>query len=250
MKKFTGFILFMLLLSSCAFHHGMMTSNPNYNSPDYELSSMALGTSETVKFLGIGGLEKDALVLEAKKNMYAGFPLEKGQSYANLTVDFKNSYFIIFSKTLVTISADIVRPTEAGEPGEKYQPEFNQIRKYQQMSSGDIELGDTVLTYANHKVHDNRVIKILSAGDYLITPLKDTLTEVKRVKRSKLYITKNPAGESSSLKINSEVHIQGIGPDTGKIAGMGVDDVIIRVRKDDETFLIKRSYDAIMLMNK
>ncbi|MFT6174805.1 MAG: hypothetical protein ACJAZC_001863 [Cryomorphaceae bacterium] len=97
------------VLSSCAFHSGMMNDSASLHGQDFELIGMAVGQSNTTHVIGIGGLDPTGLVLEAKRNMYNLFPLKKGQTYANLSVDFKRSYFIIVNTTKVTVSADIVQ---------------------------------------------------------------------------------------------------------------------------------------------
>ena len=69
---------------------------------------MASGTASTTKIFGLGGLAKNALVLDAKKDLLQNSPLKEGQALANVTVDFKNSiiFFVITEK--VTVTADIV----------------------------------------------------------------------------------------------------------------------------------------------
>ncbi|RYM36084.1 hypothetical protein ERX46_03560 [Brumimicrobium glaciale] len=56
----------------------------------------------------MGGVATDALVLEAKRNLYKNYPLAPGQALANVSVDFKRSFFPIISKAKVVISADII----------------------------------------------------------------------------------------------------------------------------------------------
>lgn len=102
-------IVFSLFLSSCAFHGGMMTGNANLSGGDFEIISIESGMAKTTQVFGIGGLDKQALVYEAKKSLYRSHPLKKGQAYANVTVDFKRSYFIIVATTIVTITADLVQ---------------------------------------------------------------------------------------------------------------------------------------------
>jgi hypothetical protein len=72
------------------------------------LLTFASGSSSTTKILGIGGLSKDALVADAKRNLLENYPLKENQTLANISVDFKNSYFLIVYLTKVTVTADIV----------------------------------------------------------------------------------------------------------------------------------------------
>ncbi|MEN7550273.1 DUF6567 family protein [Rapidithrix thailandica] len=105
MLKSTLYIIIgTLFLSSCAFHYGNLSGTSATSRP----VGLAYGTSETKKFLGIGGNSKDALVLEAKKNMYLNYPLEPGQVYGNFTIDFKKSINPFTQSTKVIVSADIL----------------------------------------------------------------------------------------------------------------------------------------------
>lgn len=69
--------------------------------------------------MGIGGLNKDALVYEAKIRLYKSINIKQGQALANISVDWRNGFYILFSKTKVTLSADIIEflnePTQKEE---------------------------------------------------------------------------------------------------------------------------------------
>jgi len=106
--KAIKYSLLFALLSSCAIHDGMVGGNiPDANS-DCVRVGLAHGSSKTTKILGIGGTNRDALVLDAKENMYNNFPLNAQQQYAFVTVDFKRSFFPFFSSTQVVVSADVL----------------------------------------------------------------------------------------------------------------------------------------------
>ena len=113
MRRLLNLSAVALILSSCAFHSGMMNDSASLHGQDFELIGMSVGQSNTTHVLGIGGLDPTGLVLEAKRNMYKLFPLKKGQAYANLSLDFKRSYFFIVNTTKATVSADIVQFGEA-----------------------------------------------------------------------------------------------------------------------------------------
>ena len=93
-----------------AFHHGNLTGNDAAN-PNLRPVNFAYGHSEATRVLGIGGLKKDALVLEAKRDLYLSNRLEEGQLFSNFSIDFKESFSFLFlvHKTKVTVSADILR---------------------------------------------------------------------------------------------------------------------------------------------
>lgn len=104
MKNLIYFIQVIFLFSSCAFHKGNISSGSTVDCP---LMYVATGTASTTKFLGIGGNGRDALILEAKQNLYKKFPYKKGILLSNFSVDFKNSYVLFIHTTKVTVSADV-----------------------------------------------------------------------------------------------------------------------------------------------
>lgn len=110
MKKinFSILILSTFLLSSCAFHSGLFSNSTSLSSNNFKIVKLANGVAETTKVFFIGGLNKDALVFEAKKDLLANFPLKENQTLANVTVDFKNTYILFIVKTKVTMTADII----------------------------------------------------------------------------------------------------------------------------------------------
>ncbi len=57
------------ILFSCANHYGTF-SNTNPLDDNTSVVGIAIGKSETESFFGIGGLDKNALVFEAKKDLY------------------------------------------------------------------------------------------------------------------------------------------------------------------------------------
>jgi len=113
MKKiiFNSIILVVLVsfLSGCsALYTGTMSGNAALSSNNFKVVKMVQGESTAIKILGFGGTSKDALVLEAKKNMLQNNPLREGQAMANVTVDFKYKSGLFKHVTKVIVTADIV----------------------------------------------------------------------------------------------------------------------------------------------
>lgn len=108
LKLFVAIVLFTFTMSGCATHWGMMTGNASLSSNNFTMIKMASGTASSTQIFGIGGMKKDALVLQAKKDMMQNYPLKKGQALANVTVDFKNSFLFFVMKEKVTVTADII----------------------------------------------------------------------------------------------------------------------------------------------
>ena len=68
------------------------------------------GKSEVKYILGLGGNKKEAMINEAKQNLFANHELRNNQALANVTVDFKNKMILgtVVQKITCTINADIV----------------------------------------------------------------------------------------------------------------------------------------------
>jgi hypothetical protein len=87
-----------------AFHSGNVSTGQHIDCP---LICIATGEASTTKIFGIGGLAKDALIMEAKKDLYMKFPYQKGVKLTNFSVDFKDSYILFVNITTATVSADV-----------------------------------------------------------------------------------------------------------------------------------------------
>jgi hypothetical protein len=104
MKKIFLIILSAVLISSCAFHSGNISSGSTVDCP---FKTIVTGTSYTDKIFGLGGLDKNALIVEAKQDLYNHYLSNKNIKLTNFSVDFKNTYILFYSKTKVTVSADL-----------------------------------------------------------------------------------------------------------------------------------------------
>lgn len=108
LKFFVAIVFVALISNSCATHWGTMNGSASLSSNNFKIVKMASGTASTKKIFGFGGLAKDALVLEAKKELMQNYPLKEGQALANVTVDFKNSFMFFVNTNKVTVTADVV----------------------------------------------------------------------------------------------------------------------------------------------
>lgn len=107
------FIMAIALSSCSAFYIGTTTGGASISSRNFKMVGMATGTASVRSILGIGGMGKEALVLEAKKNLLQNNPIKEGQVIANVTVDFKSSSVLIVNTQKVTVSADIIEFTKS-----------------------------------------------------------------------------------------------------------------------------------------
>ncbi len=111
--KSISVITVSILLTSCSgLHTGYMSSSAALSSGNFIYAKQNVRGSATASyFLGlIGGMEKETLVDDAKQKLLADNPLKDGQALANLTVNFKTSFYfgMIFRKVTCTVTADVV----------------------------------------------------------------------------------------------------------------------------------------------
>ncbi len=104
MKKVIPILSLALFLSACSSHSGNISTGSHIDCP---LMYIATGTASYTRILEIGGSNIDGLILEAKRDLYRKFPYKKGIKLSNFSVDYKNTFLLIFHTTKVTVSADV-----------------------------------------------------------------------------------------------------------------------------------------------
>lgn len=103
------FIIGTCSLSSCAIHNGYMANSASLSQANFSYTKQSIsGHASTTKVFGIGGLWKQTLVEEAKKEMLEETPLQDNQALANITVNWKRSCFFFIVNNKCTVTADIV----------------------------------------------------------------------------------------------------------------------------------------------
>lgn len=100
-----------LFLTSCFAVHSpsISATQPIRNA---EIVGVAQGQAKALYILGIGGHNHSQIGFEAKKDLILKNKLAKNESFANYNLDVKTSHFIVFSKSTVTLTADIIRFTD------------------------------------------------------------------------------------------------------------------------------------------
>jgi hypothetical protein len=107
--KLFAALLSIALFSGCAIHSGYMNNSASLSQANFNYVKKSIsGSVYTTQVFGIGGLEKEAMVEEAKKEMLNENPLQPNQALANLTVNWKNSFYIVVIETKCTVTADVI----------------------------------------------------------------------------------------------------------------------------------------------
>lgn len=104
------------LLGSCAYHLGVVDGSVALTDGNFTVVENTFGFARSTYILGIGGFEHRALTHAARQDMQRRFPLRKGEAYANITTDYKRSFFPLWGTNLCYVSAEKVR-FEAPEAG-------------------------------------------------------------------------------------------------------------------------------------
>ncbi len=98
-----------LLLVSCTSHVGTVSAGSAViTNSEFSKIRFAYGTSKTTHVLGIGGNQKDALILEAKRNLYLNCNLKPNEAIGQTVVDIKKHFFFPVLSTRIIISAEII----------------------------------------------------------------------------------------------------------------------------------------------
>ena len=225
MKTVLSFFVFALLLSSCAIHNGTISSSNLPANARYE--DVAFGVSQTKKFLGIGGLSQDALVFEAKRELYKNRSLLENESYANFTVDTKSSFFLLFSKKTVTVTADVISYAEKSG-GSPFNSNFLNKIGDKQFIVSLFAIGDTVVTADMQKMV---IISVVSNDEVkVLYKTKSNKIRTRNISIDRIYsqtrsINGLKVGDSYVFNEDSKLNKE---DQVGKIIGLGTSRLIIK----------------------
>jgi hypothetical protein len=113
----TSFLVLLLIVlgfSSCVVNH---IGNAGQNIPplgtNYKILTMASGKASATRFLGIETQNRVALTAEAMQNMFLRYPLSKGQTFAFLNVDSRNSFSFLGNKTTIAVTAFVIEASDS-----------------------------------------------------------------------------------------------------------------------------------------
>jgi hypothetical protein len=187
MRRLLNLIVVLSLFSSCAFHSGMMTANlpADFNQ---EIVDQAEGQATTVHVFGIGGLDHKHLVTDAKKNLYANYPLKVGEAYANLVVDYRLFPYVVVVVQQVFVTADIVSDPSVENDSLQYffEPPLNE--KGIRILSKDrvwVKANDEIRIVNGKKCEVGRVVRVLGRKRVLIS---SAINEEKKYGLKKFFL--------------------------------------------------------------
>lgn len=111
MKKLILLFAALLIISGCAMHGGYVTNSAALGTNNFAYVRKSVeGTAKATYVFGIGGLGRQALAEEARKNLLENFQLQDNQALVNTTVSFKITYVVpFFMENKCTVSASVVQ---------------------------------------------------------------------------------------------------------------------------------------------
>lgn len=165
MKKVTRLLIIVigvLSFSSCAVHNGYMNNSAFLSQANFSyVNTNISGTASTLKILGIGGLEKQAIVAEAKSDMLKKHHLKPNQTLANITVNWKMGFYFIVITNECTVTADIVEFYSNDEERKTSKTNINKKdEKINNTNPLEIKVGDKVKYKDAFKSHTGIIYKI------------------------------------------------------------------------------------------
>ncbi len=236
MKLFPIYLLILFVFSSCSYHIGSISGGSAVITNE-QLSNIrfAYGTANTTHVLGIGGNRKEALVLEAKRNLYLNSNLKQGQAIGQTTIDFKRTIFFPVWTTRVTLSAEIIdfSSSDSGE-FEKEINDFIQSHGHGKFKNGE----EVVFTYRKERIPAQ--VLDLSEDTYIIKYIdKHNNLKVKRVgeaeiQSSKPLVVKNHTYSTPKNPLNELVRFTYKGKEyIGELMEVSGSNYLIRVEQEN-----------------
>lgn len=184
MYKYCFYLLSLALFSGCSYHTGNITTAPE--GDNFVYLEQAIGQTKSFKLFGIGGFTREALVYEAKKQLFRNRPLAAGEAYANFAVDFKTTFFWFYEGTKVTLTADVISYTQNPEARHAIGLSQAEISKYNFKRQAFL-IGDTVYTISLKPY----LIEGYTHNGLLVTRLNKRSYKTKILNYDKCYFTNN-----------------------------------------------------------
>lgn len=102
------FISTSMMFSCVSVHDGNLTGNAALSQNNYRYAGTVSATNSAIYIFGIGGLEIGNQVDALRKQLTARYPLRNGLAWANVSVTFSTSQYLIVAQRKATITLDII----------------------------------------------------------------------------------------------------------------------------------------------
>ncbi|MBX2962345.1 MAG: hypothetical protein KF687_07520 [Cyclobacteriaceae bacterium] len=184
-----------------------MVTNSRLNDGkiSYQYEDVAVGYSKASYFLGLGGLRKDAMLNDAKRNMYLSYPLKPNQFFDNITLDKKVTYVLPFSKVEMILVADVIE-LDSGYRMNKGAGYLETLTRSAVKSKGDLSNYEPVLLVENARANGGRVVSINKRNATVFYVNADGLIRVGNKRYSDIYKITNL--ESVQMKVGVQLGVE------------------------------------------
>lgn len=202
-------LLIGLFMNSCTIHQGQVI-NLNYGRT-VSIPNQAIGTSSVGYFFGLGGNNSSVLLKEAKDDLIRNRPLQPNEKYVNQNLNISTTYFLFYTRTRFTLTADIIINEEQSisETNPTLERKNNEL----------FNLGDSLISKSQkfkgffiEKVEDSKVKVINKKQVY------------KLLNADKVY---RKGGSYNGYKTGDQIDIKTEYKGSGKIIGFGKENVIV-----------------------
>ena len=151
-------------------HGGYMNNSAALNQGNFKYNYQGVsGSASTFLFLGIGGFNTSKIVEDAKKELLRKHPLKSNQALANVTVNWRNSFYIIAMSTTCTISADIIEFTSNQEDNTEYTNKDLNNEKDTVYLSKEFIIGTT---WVNKNLDQELILYFYKKGKAILTDIR------------------------------------------------------------------------------
>ncbi len=222
------FLLSFVLLSSCAFHQGNMSGSAALNHSNFRVVKVVSGSATAHYFLGLGGLNKDGLLAVARENLYSQNTIKKGQVLANLSVDYKHSFYLLYWETKAIITADLIDFNDLEEP------EIEARLTNPALLTSDFQLKEEVIIAYMGQYYTGIIEVLNSKKAFVSHKLKDGMATTTEKPLHKIFKTQNAAsfGMKEKYVIGDSILIQNLEKrEYGVITALGMNSFLSNVTK-------------------
>jgi len=101
-------LLAMLFLSSCAIYNGNITGNAQLSGNNFRYVGKVAVSNKCVYVFHWGGNAKETQITALKEELQQRYPLRNGLAWANVSIEMKTGFYILWDVRKAILTADIV----------------------------------------------------------------------------------------------------------------------------------------------
>lgn len=98
----------MFLFTGCTFYDGSITGNAALANANYRYVGNITASNQCVYVFHLGGNSKESQITALKDNLRNKYPLRDGLAWANVSLEMKSGFYVLFDVRKAILTADIV----------------------------------------------------------------------------------------------------------------------------------------------